>query len=404
MIDPITSRREFLKFLAASPILTATGFPPELLGQSAAEVDIQKHLISAVDEAINVFDFEKVAKSQLPPAHWGYLASGVENDTTLHANIDAFKKYHLRPRRLIDVSHIDMKRKLFGVEWDSPIFLCPVASQKAFHPEGEIAVARAARQQKHLQVLSTAGTSSVEDVIAARGAPIWYQLYTYGWDITKSMVQRVDATGCPVLVLTVDQHLPGQNSETRFQYVRKDTRSCIECHIPEDRLRNKPMFDQVNLDTYDGGYRSKMIWEIIVKLREVTDMKIVLKGIVTQEDAKLCLKHGVDGIIVSNHGGRAQETGWATLDSLPEVVKAIDGKIPVMIDSGFRRGTDIYKALALGASAVGIGRTYLWGLAAFGQEGVERVLELLRLELQLAMMSTGARTLDEISRTSIGSL
>ena len=164
------------------------------------------------------------------------------------------------------------------------------------------------------------------------------------------------------------------------------------------------MFDQVNLDTYDGGYRSKMIWEIIVKLREVTDMKIVLKGIVTQEDAKLCLKHGVDGIIVSNHGGRAQETGWATLDSLPEVVKAIDGKIPVMIDSGFRRGTDIYKALALGASAVGIGRTYLWGLAAFGQEGVERVLELLRLELQLAMMSTGARTLDEISRTSIGSL
>ena len=164
------------------------------------------------------------------------------------------------------------------------------------------------------------------------------------------------------------------------------------------------MFDQVNLDTYDGGYRSKMIWEIIVKLREVTDMKIVLKGIVTHEDAKLCLKHGVDGIIVSNHGGRAQETGWATLDSLPEVVKAIDGKIPVMIDSGFRRGTDIYKALALGASAVGIGRTYLWGLAAFGQEGVERVLELLRLELQLAMMSTGARTLDEISRTSIGSL
>ena len=164
------------------------------------------------------------------------------------------------------------------------------------------------------------------------------------------------------------------------------------------------MFDQVNLDTYDLGYRSKMIWEIIVKLREVTDMKIVLKGIVTHEDAKLCLKHGVDGIIVSNHGGRAQETGWATLDSLPEVVKAIDGKIPVMIDSGFRRGTDIYKALALGASAVGIGRTYLWGLAAFGQEGVERVLELLRLELQLAMMSTGARTLDEISRTSIGSL
>ena len=146
-----------------------------------------------------------------------------------------------------------------------------------------------------------------------------------------------------------------------------------------------------------------MTCDIIGKLRKVTKMKIVLKGIVTHEDAKLCLEHGVDGIIVSNHGGRAQETGWATLDSLPEVVKAIDGKIPVMIDSGFRQGTDIYKALALGASTVGIGRTYLWGLAAFGQEGVERVLKLLKLELRLAMMSTGALSLDDIGRSSIGS-
>ncbi len=296
-----------------------------------------------------------------------------------------------------------MKRNLLGVEWDSPIFLCPVASQKAFHPEGEIAVARAARKQKHLQILSTAGTSSVEDVIKARGAPIWYQLYTYGWDITQSMVKRAEAAGCPVLVLTVDQHLPGQNSETRFRYVRKDTRNCIACHDPENRLKNRPMFDRVNLATYDGGYRSKMTWNIIGKLRKITKMKIVLKGIVTQEDAKLCIEHGVDGIIVSNHGGRAQETGCATLDSLPEVVKVIDGNIPVLIDSGFRRGTDIYKALALGATAVGIGRTYLWGLAAFGQAGVERVLELLKLELQLAMMSTGALTLDDISRSSIGS-
>lgn len=401
-IDPTTSRREFCKFLAASPLLAASGLPKDLLAQSAADVEIDQHLIKAVDEAINVFDFEAAAKAKLPPAHWGYLASGVEDNATLKANRTAFKKYHLRPRRLNDVSQISMKRNLLGVEWDSPIFLCPVASQKAFHPEGEIAVARAARQQNHLQILSTAGTSSVEDVIKARGAPVWYQLYTYGWDITQSMVERAEAAGCPVLVLTVDQHLPGQNSETRFRYERTDTRNCIECHDPENRLKNRPMFDHVNLDTYDGGYRSKMTWDIIGKLREVTNMKIVLKGIVTHEDARLCLKHGVDGIIVSNHGGRAQETGWATLDSLPEVVKAIDGQIPVMIDSGFRRGTDIYKALALGASTVGIGRTYLWGLAAFGQEGVERVLELLKLELRLTMMSTGALTLDQISPNSIG--
>ena len=354
-----------------------------------------------MDEAINVFDFEAVAKTKLPPAHWGYLTSGVEDDATLRANREAFKNYHLRPRRLVDVSSIDMKRKLFDVELNSPIFLCPVASQKAFHPEGEIAVARAAKEKKHLQILSTAATSSVEDVIAARGAPVWYQLYTYGWEASKSMVHRAEAAGCPVLVLTVDQLRPRSNSETRFRFVRKDTRNCVTCHIPDQRLRNKRMFDQIDLETMETD-RPKLTWEFIDKLRGETDMKIVVKGIVTHEDANLCLKYGVDGIIVSNHGGRGQESGWASLDGLPEVVEAIDGKVPVMIDSGFRRGTDIYKALALGATAVGIGRAYLWGLAAFGQEGVERVLELLRLELELAMMSTGARTLDEISRTSVG--
>ena len=251
-IDPTTSRREFLKFLAASPLLAASGFPKDLLAQSAADVDIDQHLIKAVDEAINVFDFESVAKAKLPPAHWGYIASGVEDNATLKANRAAFKKYHLRPRRLNDVSQINMKRNLFGTEWESPIFLCPVASQKAFYPEGEIAVARAAKKEKQLQILSTAGTSSVEDVNKARGAPIWYQLYTYGRDITQSMVRRAEAAGSPVLVLTVDQHLPGQNRETRFRYERKDTRNCFECHDPENRLKNRPMFDHVNLDTYDG--------------------------------------------------------------------------------------------------------------------------------------------------------
>jgi isopentenyl diphosphate isomerase/L-lactate dehydrogenase-like FMN-dependent dehydrogenase len=374
---------------------------PELLGQSAADVDIDNHLIAAVDEAINVFEFEAVAKSKLPPAHWGFLASGVEDDVTLRANREAFKNYHLRPRRLVDVSSIDMKRTIFGVEWDSPLFLCPVASQMAYHPEGEVAVARAAKEKKHLQILSTVTTSAIEDVNAARGTPVWYQLYTSGWEITQALVKRADAAGCPVLVLTVDQLRPSNNSETRFRYIRKDTRDCLQCHIPKQRLRNKRMYDGLDLSTRERD-RPKLTWEFIQKLREITDMKIVFKGIVTHEDAKLCLKYGVDGVIVSNHGGRGQESGWATLDALPEVVAAIKGRIPVMIDSGFRRGTDIFKALALGATACGIGRAYMFGLAAFGQEGVERVLELLRLELELAMMSTGARSLDEISRTSIG--
>ncbi len=400
-MDTTTGRREFLKFLAGSPLLATLGLPLSLRGQYLENAEIGEKLITQVDEALNVFDFERLAKERLPPAHWGYLASGVEDNATLRANRDAFKNYHLRPRRLVDVSSIDMGRTLFGVRWDSPIFLCPVASQKAYHPEGEVAVARAAKSRGHLQVLSTGTTSPLEDVNAARGMPVWFQLYTQGWEITRSFIRRAEDAGCPVLVLTVDQLRPQQNSETQFRYIREDTRSCVQCHDPDDRLKNKRMFDNVNLEARESD-RDQLTWDVIGKLRELTRMKIVLKGIVTREDAQLCLKYGVDGIIVSNHGGRAQESGWATLDSLPEVVEAVDGRIPVMVDSGFRRGTDIFKALALGATAVGIGRPYLWGLAAFGQEGVERVLELLRLELELAMMSSGARTLDEISPRSLG--
>lgn len=400
-IDADTGRREFLKFLVGSPLLAAFGLSPQLLGQGSAQLLANNELISAVGDALNVFDFEALAKEKLPPAHWGYLASGVEDDATLRANRDAFKNYHLRPRRLVDVSSIDMSHTLFGDTWESPIFLCPVASQKAFHPEGEIAVARAAKAQKHLQLLSTVTTSPLEAVNTARGKPVWFQLYTQGWEITQSFVRRAEADGCPVLVLTVDQLLASQNSETGFRFKRLDTRNCIECHDPNNGLKNKRMFDGANLQVRNPD-RDHLTWDLIDKLRGITDMKIVLKGIVTHEDARLCLKYGVDGIIVSNHGGRAQESGWAALDSLPEVVEAIDGKIPVLVDSGFRRGADIFKALALGATAVGIGRPYVWGLAAFGQEGVERVLEMLRLELKLAMMSTGARTLDEIGPKSIG--
>ncbi len=400
-VHSLTGRREFLKFLTGSPLLAALGLPLSLRGQYLENNEIGETLITEVDEALNVFDFERLAKDKLPPAHWGYLVSGVEDNATLRANREAFGNYHLRPRRLVDVSRIDMTRTLFGIRWDSPIFLCPAASQKAYHPEGEVAVARAAKSRGHLQILSTGTTSSLEEVNTARGAPVWFQLYTQGWEITRSFVRRAEAAGCPVLVLTVDQLRPEQNSETQFRYLREDTRSCVQCHDPDDRLRNKRMFDGVNLQARESD-RDQLTWDIVGKLRDITDMKIVLKGIVTREDAQFCLNYGVDGIIVSNHGGRAQESGWATLDSLPEVVEAVGGRIPVMVDSGFRRGTDIFKALALGATAVGIGRPYLWGLAAFGQEGVERVLELLRLELELAMMSVGARTLSEISPQSIG--
>lgn len=403
-----TNRRQFLKFLAGSPVLASMGWHAWLAANSPAAIHAAEvaaaldKIITSPDLALNVFDFEAAAQAALPPAHWGYLATGVVDDGTLQANRKAFSKYHVRPRRLIDVRNIDLSTELFGVKWDSPIMLAPVGSQKAFHEEGEVAAAKAAAHARHLQILSTQTTCSVEDVNEARGEPVWYQLYpTSRWEVTQGLVKRARAAGCPVLVVTVDQITFAQ-AETFRRWVRQDTRDCSECHSPRVFGRHKPMYRDLNTAGLTSNLSQSLTWDLVKRLRDATDQKLVLKGIVTREDAHLCLEHGVDGILVSNHGGRAEDSGWGTLDSLPEVVEAAGGKIPVMIDGGFRRGTDIFKALALGAKAVAIGRPYIWGLASFGQPGVERVLSLLRLELELAMKHAGTRSLREIDAASIG--
>ncbi|MEE9264715.1 MAG: alpha-hydroxy acid oxidase [Vicinamibacteria bacterium] len=403
-------RRNFLKFIAASPLLAS--FPAaaayckestEESGSKAARSE-SSSVISSPDDAVNVFDFEPAARDNLPPAHWGYLKTGVRDDATVLANRTAFSKLYLRPRRLVDVSKIDTSMHLFGVRHETPIFLAPAGSQRAFHEDGELAVADAAKSKRHLMILSTVSTTSVEDVIEARGEPIWYQLYpTSQWEITRGLVKRAQAAGCPVLVLTVDQ-VTGRNRETLKRFVKSDTRKCSRCHSTKrgGYLRKRPMFDGLNTKTLKSTLAPDLTWEIVRRLRGETDMKIIIKGLVTREDARLCLEHKVDGIVVSNHGGRAEESGRGTLDSLPEVLEAVDGNIPVLIDGGFRRGMDIFKALALGAKAILIGRPYLWGLGAFGQPGVEKVLEILQLELELAMKNAGTRSIKEINRSYVG--
>ena len=382
------NRRRFLQFLAASPLA------------SRAWTQETEQKLATAREALKVMDFAELARHKLPPAHWGYLASGVDDDATLRANIGAFQHIQLRSRRLVDVSKTDMRTELFGVTWDSPIFICPVGSQKAFHPEGEIAVARAAQSKKALQILSTVTSSPVEDVAKALGRPPWYQLYMpLRWADTEKLVKRVEAAGCPVLVWTVDL-LGGRNTETATRFARMDNRDCSLCHSAGvGAMRNRVMF--AGLDNNIGINPPEATWEYVDRLKKLTKMKLVLKGIETHEDAKLCREHGVDGIVVSNHGGRANEDLRPTVDSLPEVVEAAGGQIPVMVDGGFRRGTDIYKALALGARAVGIGRPYIYGLAAFGQQGVERVLDILHAELQLTMRQCGTPAIVQITRASI---
>jgi isopentenyl diphosphate isomerase/L-lactate dehydrogenase-like FMN-dependent dehydrogenase len=400
------SRRNFLKFLATSPFLVSfqglSSFSQEI--DKLVGLSFPSKLISSVDEALSVFDFKMLAKQNVGLAHWGYLESGVENDITLKANRTAFSKFYLRPRRLVGVSNIDMSLQLFGNQWDNPIMLAPIASQRAFHEEGEVAAARACGKKKHMFIMSTTATSSVEEVSEAQGQPVWYQLYPSSrWEIARGILKRVKAAGCTVIVLTVDQ--VAGNKETARRARRQDTRDCTDCHNRDRRgayFLSKPMYDGLNIEGLRTNLAPNMTWDFIQRLRDECDMKLIIKGIVTGEDAKLCLRYGVDGIIVSNHGGRAEESGRGTIESLPEVVDAIEGKIPVLVDSGFRSGTDIFMGLALGAKAVCIGRPYLWGLGAFGQAGVEKVLDILRLELKIAMMNAGTRSLKEINRSFIG--
>lgn len=381
-------RRRFLRFLAASPLFA------EAWAQQTWPV------ITSAKDAVDVMDFEEAARKVLPPAHWGYMASGVDDDFTQKMNREGFKRFQLRPRRLVDGSKPDLKTEIFGVTWETPIFLCPVGGQRMFHPDGEIAVARAARAKKTTQILSTATSTAVEDVAHALGSPLWYQLYMPNrWEGTEKLVRRVEEAGCPVLAWTVDE-LQGRNMETAERFRRLDTRDCVSCHATARGGRapaDMPMFKGI-----PGGMNpATATWDYVDRLKKLTKMKLLLKGLDTREDARLAREHGVDGIIVSNHGGRSTETGRSTIEALGEVVDAAGSQIPVLVDGGFRHGTDVYKALALGARGVGIGRPYVWGLSAFGQEGVERVLDILHAELGLIMRQCGTPTIAQITRASV---
>lgn len=391
-------RRLFLKWLSASPLF-GLSFAPPLFAQGLAKPDPMvwpaaistNDLIASPKDAINVFDFEPVAYKKVPPAHFGYLASGIDDEVTLRANRQAFLRYQLRPRRLRDVSRVDMSVALFGTRWKTPIILAPTGGNRAYDPDGEIAVARAALAGGHLNVLASAGGSSIEDVTAARQGEVWFQLYaTSSLEVAQQAVRRVERAGCPVLEITVDRN-GGRNQETFARLRRMDTRNCSACH-PKGigHFSERPIYDGIDMSKVASMQSSNMTWDFIAKMRDATRMKLVIKGILTAEDAELCLKHGVDGIHVSNHGGRSEDSGRGAIECLPEVARVAKGKVPIIFDSGIRRGTDIVKALAMGASAICVGRPYLWGLGAFGQPGVERVLEILRDELAAAMQQMGA--------------
>lgn len=380
------ARRNFLQFLAASPLLsTYEAFAAEVeqsLGQ----------LLKDPSEVINVFEMQQIASENVPPAHWGYLSSGTDGDGTLHANQTGYSRFQIRPRRLVNVAEIDTKVNFLGAQANSPIFLSPIGSCGAFHKDAETGAARASAAKDTMMIISTQASDPIEQVMEARdGKGLWYQLYsTNVWENTVAMLQRAERAGCTTVCFTID--LPGgRNVETQTLFTRKDTRFCEECHYTG---KIKPMFEGL---AQSGLVDPALTWEVIGRMKDVTKMNVMVKGLEVGEDAEAAVRAGADGIIVSNHGGRATDTGRGTIECLPEVVKAVNGRVPVMVDGGIRRGTDVFKALALGATAVGIGRPYCWGLGAFGQAGVERVIDLLNREFAICMRGSGTTSLEAIT-------
>jgi isopentenyl diphosphate isomerase/L-lactate dehydrogenase-like FMN-dependent dehydrogenase len=402
------ARRELLRFLLGSPLWLSTGAAglAQALLARLAGAEETRDLLAAPGRAIDVFDFEAAARAKLSAGHWTFLSMGVQDEFTLRGNRSAFEEVALRPRRLVDTRKLDTSLELFGQKLSSPILLAPCGSQRAFHPEGERAVARAAQARGSVKILSTGSSTPLAEVVEAHGGPVWFQLYTPRlMPFTRLMLKRAEDAGCPVIVLTVDVVGMGQNRDRLRRFRRRENPACQACHdsLGEDVLHGLSVgLEAVGIDPMDSVSDSMTLdWGFVDRIRDATDRKLVLKGILTAEDAALCVEHGADGIVVSNHGGRAEDSGLASIEVLPEIARAVGGRIPILVDSGFRRGTDFFKALALGARAVAIGRPYLWGLASFGQAGVEAVLDLLHRELHEIMVEMGTPSLAAITRDRV---
>jgi isopentenyl diphosphate isomerase/L-lactate dehydrogenase-like FMN-dependent dehydrogenase len=411
------ARREFLKYLAASPCIAAFGGLAAFLEQGGIGVHAEElpqaaaaaapslaqeaQVIASPAQALDVFDFEEPAHRKMLPGHWAYMVSGVDDDATLRANREGFNHIQLRPRRLRDMAGLDAKATLLGTTYASPIFTCPTGGERGIWlQDGELSVARAAKARNTLQMLSNATSKPVEEVNAALGRPVVFQVYAPPvWTNCETLLKRVEAAGCTAIDLTVDI-ATGRNLETDLRLRPKDLRVCGACH-EGDRGDSGAM--SKGFDMTKGISQAALDWPYVDKMRQVWKGKFGIKGILTREDAALCLQHGIDYIHVSNHGGRSTETMRSTIATLPEIVAEVNGRVPVFVDGGFRRGTDVFKALALGATAVGIGRPMLWGLGSFGQAGVDRVLEIMQSELRLAMANCGTHTLAEITRDYVTS-
>jgi len=351
----------------------------------------------------NLLELEDLARAKVPRPSFDYIAGGAEDEVSLRRNREAFTKWALRPRVLVDVSRRDTSTSVLGQRVSMPILVAPTAFHGLVHPEGEVATARGAAAAGTLMVVSAIATRELEEVAKAVAGPRWFQLYVWrDREVTAQLVKRAARAGYGAICLTVDTPLLGRRE--------KDERNAFTLPPGLSIANVRP----AGLDGVPASERGSafakyvaelldpaVTWKDIAWLRSLTSLPIVLKGIMTAEDATLAVEHRVDGIIVSNHGGRQLDSTVGTLDALPDIVAAVQGRVEVFMDGGVRRGTDVLKALALGAKAVLIGRSALWGLALGGADGVRRVLEHLRGELELAMALTGRAALAQVDRSLV---
>jgi 4-hydroxymandelate oxidase len=349
-------------------------------------------------DPITVGDFEEEARELLASTVFDYYAGGAGDELTLRENLAAFDRWVIRPRVLVDVSAVDLQTEVLGQPLPFPILVAPTAFQRMAHREGELATARAAASLETIMVVSTIATVSLED-LAATGVRRWFQLYVLkDRDLTAELVKRADAAGYSALVLTVDAPLLGR----RLRDERNHFTLPPGIGLANLEGTGLPASTGSGLSSFFADRHDLSLdWNAVAWLRSLSPMPLVLKGILTAEDAGLAVEAGVDAIVVSNHGGRQLDGAPATLDALPEVVEAVDGQVDVLVDGGIRRGADVLKALALGARAVLVGRPCLWGLAVNGEAGVRQVLEILRDELHLALGLAGRPSVGAIERSLV---
>jgi len=386
------NRKTFLTTAIGAGALGAHALKAVVENTAPAVPSAPSTSVAKLDDLLCLDDVEAAARNVMTPSAYAYVAGGAADEITLRWNREKYRDIRLQPQALRDLSGLDCSTTLLGKKMSTPILLAPTGVQALSHPEAELATARGAGAFGATMVLSSGSNKSIEEVMAVASHPVWFQLYVFkDRGLSRALVERVQAAGAQALCVTVDAPLDGaRNHQMRTPY---------ELPPGVGFPHYAGLRDAYVIQTLDTVRPANLLWRDIEWLRSFAKIPMLLKGVMNPADAETGLKAGADGIIVSNHGGRCLDTLPATIEALPRVVETVAGRGPVIVDGGIRRGTDVVKAIALGAAAVQIGRPYVYGLASGGAAGVEHVLKILRQELLMAMSLLGRPTIASIDRS-----